>query len=316
MKKFRELINYLTATDMTVISFGIFLTILNIIFHQRVSNWPTHVTLNIFMILFVFLIAYLDKKQPRAIWTQLHYWYLVPLIFLIFKEIYFMVDPIRGVIYDDILIEIDRFIFGFDPTVELYKISNPLLTEALQIVYGSFFFLPIILGIDLLLTNKDDEFKYEAFTVIYGFFLSYIGYFLVPAIGPRFTLHEFELKNIELPGILLTNFLREIVNSGESIPAGTPNPAQVVQRDAFPSGHTQITLIVMYLSVRFKSKTRYALLTVGTLLIFATVYLRYHYVIDLIAGGIFMIFTVWTGYYIYNWWMKVTGNEKFRFRKY
>ncbi len=313
MDLIKRLFLNLHARDLVVVCFGIFLTLLNIIYSDKIDNWLVHVLLNCLVISMIFIIAYFDEHKPHIFWSQIHYWYLVPIIFLTFKEIYFMVDPIRGVIYDPQLIAIDRWLFGFDPTVVLYKIANPYLTEFLQIVYGSFFFLPIILAVDLMMNNRLKELDFETFAVIYGFFLSYIGYFLVPAIGPRFTLHEFDLKNLELPGLFLTNFLREIVNAGESIPFGTPNPAEVVQRDVFPSGHTQITLIVMYLAQRFKASTRYIFWPVGICLIFATVYLRYHYVIDLIAGGLFMIFTVWSGYYIFNWWMKVTGRESFEY---
>jgi membrane-associated phospholipid phosphatase len=227
-----------------------------------------------------------------------------------------MVKPIRNVDYDHVLIEIDRWMFGFDPTVELYKIANPYLTELLQIVYGLFFFLPIILAVDLMINKRIGNVKYEAFIILFGFLLSYIGYILVPAIGPRFTLHDFYLKEVELPGLFLTEFLREIVNSGESIPGGTIDAIDKVQRDVFPSGHTQMTLLTMYLAVKFKTKTKNFFLVVGTLLIFATVYLRYHYVIDLIAGFFFMVFTLWSGYHLYNWWMNKTGEEKFEYGKY
>jgi membrane-associated phospholipid phosphatase len=215
-----------------------------------------------------------------------------------------MIDPIRNTIYDEELIWIDRLIFGFDPTVELYKISNPILTELLQIVYGTFYLLPVILGIDLFLQRKRSEFEKAAFYTVFGFILSFIGYLLVPAIGPRFTLHDFSMNNFEMPGLLLTDFLREIVNTGESIPSGTINPHLVVQRDAFPSGHTQVTLIVMILSFKFKSRLKYFFLINGTLLIFATVYLRYHYVIDLIGGAAFMFFTFFSGKIIYNKWSR------------
>jgi hypothetical protein len=50
-----------------------------------------------------------------------------------------------------------------------------------------FYFLPIILGIALLRKRKIVETDFAIFTVIYGFFPSYIGYFALPAIGPRFT---------------------------------------------------------------------------------------------------------------------------------
>lgn len=154
---------------------------------------------------------------------------------------------------------------------------------------------------------------YAVFSVIYGFFLSYMGYFALPGIGPRFTLHQFDYINSELPGLLLTNFLREIVNIGESIPAGTVNPAEAVQRDIFPSGHTMITLIVMYFSIKLKSRSKYFLIPVGILLIFATVYLRYHYVIDLIGGALLMVFSVWSGKYLFNWWQKKNGLEEFKY---
>ena len=157
---------------------------------------------------------------------------------------------------------------------------------------------------------------FALFSIIYGFLLSYLGYFTLPGIGPRFTLHDFSTINEQLPGIFLTNFLRELVNFGESIPSGTPNPAEAVQRDIFPSGHTMITLIVIYLSVRLKSRSRYFFVPVGSLLIFSTVYLWYHYVIDLAGGLAFMIFSVWSGKFIFNWWRRKIGKPEFEYGKF
>jgi membrane-associated phospholipid phosphatase len=226
-----------------------------------------------------------------------------------------MIKPIRQQDYDQLFIQIDRWIFGTNPTHFLYQFSHPLITEILQIVYGMFYLLPIILGLSLLRRNRYLAMDYAVFSIVYGFYLSYLGYFSLPGIGPRFTLHNFDTINEVLPGIFLTNFLREFVNLGESIPYGTVNPAEVVQRDIFPSGHTMITLIIMYLSVRLKSRSKYFLLPIGTLLIIATVYLWYHYVIDLIAGLLFMILSVWSGRYIFNWWRRKTGQEEFYYSK-
>lgn len=313
MKSIKSFLKVLRPVDVLIICFSFFLTAVNLIYIDKVDNWVTHVILNTVVIILVFLLAYSDDKKKNILLEQIHYWHIVPLIFLSFKEIYFMVKPIRGIDLDHYLIEIDRFIFGLDPTVALHSIANPILTEILQIVYGTFFFLPIILAINLMVADRDTEFQFTTFTIVLGFMLSYIGYFLVPAIGPRFTLHEFDLTNSELPGIIYTNYLRDIVNAGESIPPGTLNPIEVVQRDVFPSGHTQMTLIVMYLSVRFKVFTRHFFLPVGTLLIFSTVYLRYHYVVDLIGGLVFMIVTMYLSKMLYNVWMKYIGGKKFEY---
>jgi membrane-associated phospholipid phosphatase len=148
------------------------------------------------------------------------------------------------------------------------------------------------------------RFDHAAFMIVYGFYLSYIGYFMLPAVGPRFILHEFSQINLELPGVFLTQTLRAIIDAGESIPRNIPNPVDFVQRDVFPSGHTQLTLIVLTLAFQERLKSRWLLLTLGSLLIVGTVYLRYHYFIDVVAGAVFCWLTFWTGNLIESWWKR------------
>jgi len=316
MNKVKSYIKHLKAFDVIVVIFYIILTMLHIIFHNRIETWGTWVAINVAIILFSFLLAYMESKYDNAFWNGLHYWYVVPITLLTFKQLYYMVNPIRVIDYDYIFIEIDRWIFGTDPTHLLHQLSNPLLTEVLQIIYGMFYLLPILLGIFLLRKKRFVAMDFAVFSIVYGFLLSYLGYFTFPGIGPRFTLHEFSTINEQLPGIFFTNFLRELVNVGESIPSGTLNPADVVQRDIFPSGHTMITLIVIFLSVRLKSRSRFFFVPVGSLLIFSTVYLWYHYVIDLAGGLAFMMFSVWSGKYIFNWWRRKIGKPEFEYGKY
>lgn len=313
MKKIHTLIHSLNPIDFIVVGFYLLLTLLNLIFYTRLEYWYLFVLLNLGIISFVFALAYFDEKKGKLILPQIHYWYLVPLIFITFKELYFLVYPIQQTDYDYLLIAADRFIFGFNPTVALFKIANPYLTELLQIVYGTFFFLPVILAIDLLIYQEKINVEYEAFIIVFGFYLSYLGYLFVPAVGPRFTLHSFVNLNNELPGLYLTNYLRDIVNAGESIRSGMANAADIVQRDVFPSGHAQMTTLVMYLAYKFKAKTRYFFYINGTLLIFSTVYLRYHYAIDVIFGMIFVVITLTLGKPLFNWWKRKTGKSEFEY---
>ena len=55
-------------------------------------------------------------------------------------------------------------------------------------------------------------------------------------------------------------------------------------RDCFPSGHTEIPLITLWLAYRFKRRLFWVYLPIVMGLVCSTVYLRYHYVIDVIAG--------------------------------
>jgi membrane-associated phospholipid phosphatase len=196
------------------------------------------------------------------------------------------------IIHDDILIKIDYWIFGLNPTVALKAISNPLLTEFLQIFYSFFYVMPVIFGLELYLWHRYKEFKFASFVIFFGFYMSFIGYLILPAIGPRFVLHDFYSINSELPGIWITNTLRDIINLGESIPPVSRVAEIVAQRDAFPSGHTIIILLIVYLSKKIKSNSFYLYLPYAIIMIFSTVYLRYHYVIDLIGGLFFALFTI------------------------
>ncbi len=156
----------------------------------------------------------------------------------------------------------------------------------------SYFFLPLIHAVELHLRRDDEKFRQFAEIIVFSFFASYVLYFLLPAIGPRFTLHDFNSLSSDLPGLWLTEFFRGIVNGGEGIPAGIANPALWVNRDCMPSGHTWMTLVNIILAFRFKSKWRWFFLIVGSSLIFATVYLRYHYVIDVLAGAAFALLSI------------------------
>ena len=241
-------------------------------------------------------------KSTNGLLTVVRDWYPVAMTLILFKELYLMVHPINPHDFDTVFIGIDQWIFGTDPTRWLEQWTSPLLTELMQFCYSMFYFLFLIAGIEYYRENRFEEFRYWMFIVLYGFYLSYVSYFIFPAVGPRFTLHNFDATNADLPGVFMTNALREFLNSAESIPRDALNPVEFAQRDVFPSGHTQLTLVLIFLVYQSRLKCRHFILAVGVLLVISTVYLRYHYVIDVIAGVVFMLITIWTGPKLYRWW--------------
>jgi membrane-associated phospholipid phosphatase len=233
--------------------------------------------------------------------------YPVPMIFVAFKEVHIVIQSMGRADFDPVFIAIDRWIFGADPTVWMTQHAHPAVTEVLQISYTSYYFIMIALGVELYRRDREGLFPYVVFTITYGFFLSYAGYMMFPGVGPRFTLHEFGSLNTDLPGLFLTNFLREAINAGESIPAGVANPLALAQRDVFPSGHTQMTLITIFFAWKYSVRSRYVITVLGTLLIISTVYLRYHYAVDLVGGAVFMAFTVLTAPHLRDLWARIAG---------
>jgi membrane-associated phospholipid phosphatase len=59
-----------------------------------------------------------------------------------------------------------------------------------------------------------------------------------------------------------------------------------ITRDCFPSGHTELTVLVLYYARKFDRRIFWWLLPFGIGIVLSTVYLRYHYVIDVIAGAV------------------------------
>ncbi len=297
----KRIFSYLSPVDFISILFLLFLTALNVVFHSRVEAWLIIITINICVIIGIILLAYIAEKKRTKLLIGLHRWYCYPIILFVFKELYLMVRPIHPVDYDWLFIAIDQWMFGVNPTQWFAQFAHPLITEILQISYFSYYFLFIMLGVELYRRFPIEEFDRGAFFVVYGFYLSYIGYFLLPAVGPRFMLHDFYAIDKELPGLLLTTPMREFINIGESITSTMPNAIDYVQRNVFPSGHTQLTLVVVYLAYYYRLKTKWLITIIAVLLIIATVYLRYHYVIDLIGGFIFFLLTIWSGKKIQTW---------------
>lgn len=288
---------FLTPTDLLVIGFTLLLTVIVVLVRSRLPAASGLLAGNAAACVLVFVLAYAAGSGNGAVARIAHDWYPVVLVALGFKEMRFLVGAVHGGgDCDALLIAADRWLFGTDPTVWMARFSHPLLTEILQIAYTSFYFLFLLLGVELYRRKGLQNFHLFMFTCVYGFFLSYLGYFLLPAVGPRFTLHDFGALDTDLPGLALTPLLRWLVNAGGSVPPGAAPAVALaaVQRDAFPSGHTMMTLVLMMLARTTRARVAPVVYVVGALLIVATVYQRYHYVVDLLAGAAFTVFCLLT----------------------
>jgi membrane-associated phospholipid phosphatase len=293
----RRIYTSLNSTDILLIVFWGLLSIISLVFISRLPYWRLIILANLTACCLTCGIAYAACSTGSRVLRWIHDWDSFLLVVFTYKQVYYLIRPIHlNRDYDALLITIDRWIFGINPTQWLARFTNAGLTEVLQIAYSLFYVLFLAAGFELYRRSNSGHFSHFRFTVVYGFFLSYIGYFSLPAVGPRFTLHQFSNTDAELPGLLFTSALRWFVNFGESISTGASGSVALAQaqRDVFPSGHTMMTLVVVYFTFKYGLRIRYWILLIGSLLIFATVYLRYHYVIDILAGMLLAPICVFT----------------------
>lgn len=266
--------------------------LLALIYYPFIPNAANVVVLDVFIASAIGAVVVLYALTDVKLFAMLRRFYIIPVIYLMYDQVHVFVQTVHPIDYDDWLIAADRAIFGVDPTVWLTKYSFPVLTEYLQICYFLFYLMPIMQAIELWRKGAYDQLDAFARAMAFCYFISYLAYFALPAIGPRFTLHDFAALDTDLPGILLTPILRDLINVGGGIAIGTADPAMIVNRDCMPSGHTMLTLVNILLGFRNRSRFRWFFAVVGGSLIISTVYLRYHYVIDVLIGAMLALITL------------------------
>jgi membrane-associated phospholipid phosphatase len=170
----------------------------------------------------------------------------------------------------------DAMFLGRNPNVLLDGLATPWLTEILQIDYSLYYLLPISLLGFLLARRNVDGLARSLFLVLLCLYGSYFGYFLVPATGPNLNVLGLYPEHFSepMPGVLFAERIRAALLEAEAI-----------KHDCFPSGHTALGVVCVVLARREGSVWGFRLmLPVVVALVFSTMYLRYHYVIDVVAG--------------------------------
>ena len=218
-------------------------------------------------------LLFYEVWRPNPTTWAFRHWY--PLIYVAFcyREMAVLIPAIRRSDADQWLASADRAFWHANPTVWLERISSPPVTEFLQVVYT--LFVPVVLLVAAALWRKRryQEFQYYAFLIALGYLVSYAGYLIVPARGPRFLLRGFQ--HFQLRGMWLFSQMQGALDRLES-----------AHYDCFPSGHTEITILAWWSTRRLLPPLFWPYFAYTLSIIFATVYLRYHYTIDVLAGAL------------------------------
>ncbi len=171
--------------------------------------------------------------------------------------------------YDDWLLGMDRAVLGETPALRWQTWSHPILTETLSGCYLLFF--PAVLvafGAAICRPKKYGVQLANGLIGIYG--LGFLGYTFIPAMGPHLALTD--AFHEPLTGGLLTKTNASLVAQGSN------------QVDVFPSLHVAITAFFMGWLWRHQRRAFPYLLLPAVGLGVATIYLRYHYAVDVAAG--------------------------------
>jgi membrane-associated phospholipid phosphatase len=193
---------------------------------------------------------------------------------------------LQPILLDLQLAEVDRMLFGGVPSQMLERFNHPMVTEWFAFFYYSYFIIIVLATLPSAFFGRSSLARGLVQGSVMIVCIGHIIYTLVPGRGPYVAL-QFEH---DLSGGLFWHLVNQtVVTQGALL-------------DIFPSLHTALpTFIALYLTLYRRSwplripwLVLWVLLVLFTInIIIATLYLRWHYAIDVIAGVILAFITMW-----------------------
>ena len=227
------------------------------------------------MIIMGFFIWFV-KKKPFWKYT----WWIrevLPFIFVIavYTNLHDTIGFVNSHDIHDYLIKIDEWIFGIEPVLYFQRFYNKYLTDFFSLFYMNYFYVAVSVVLYLLIKKDKKHLREVLLGTILMYYIGYFLYILFPAAPPRLVLHDKFTR--DLTGGVITHIQNKIIIDMAS------------SRGSFPSLHCGVSLLSLIYSYKYARKLFYFLILPVIILVIATIYLRHHYTVDIIAGFILAI---------------------------
>lgn len=242
------------------------------------AGWLLGILFSVLLFIgFVSLVA-----SRRREWRVVHAFSPIVVIIVLFSILGPIIRCVRPLLWDAFFAQLDAQIFGTLAERWRNVLGRPAwFTDLTYLAYLSYYLAPVVVVAALYRAGDEERFRSVVFRIAFTFYASYVGYFLFPTFGPRVPLGR---EAAVIGGGYLSQGVRLFLHYAER-----------TLTDAFPSGHTAIALLCLYFAWQI-SGTLFVLLVPAVIgIIFSTVYLHYHYVVDVVAGIVMAIGCGWLG---------------------
>jgi membrane-associated phospholipid phosphatase len=194
---------------------------------------------------------------------------------------------------DSALYALDLRLFGFEPSLVFDRYVNPISTEWFAFFYFCYFLVLTLHTVPIVLCVQRQRMLCE-FTLgmLILFCTGHIFYMIVPGFGPIRALNA--LYATPFPRGLWLDTVMETVRTGGA------------QKDIFPSLHTAAPTFITLFSFRHRASLpfRYSWPLVAFFafnIVIATLFLRWHWLIDVVAGLCLAML---------GWWLSVRITDR------
>ena len=202
---------------------------------------------------------------------------------------------------DPFFLRLEADLFGTQPSLA-FMAALPF-RAASELFYGAYFsYYLMIVGVGLALFVRDrGQWLHYLSVLCFLFYTCYLCYIFLPVIGPRCLTESF---GGEPPLIGLQSWpaspVPVAVRSGVFYRLMTVIYRTFEARGAaFPSSHVVVAIGTAYFSLLYLKRVRVAHVIAVILLSLSTVYCRYHYVVDVIAGVLAAAVLIPVGEWLY-----------------
>jgi membrane-associated phospholipid phosphatase len=223
-------------------------------------------------------------------------WYPQAVFLFCFEELGALEQLIHRGWCDPWMLAFDRRLTGVNPTVWLEQHVSPILTDFMQMSYLSYFFFLTILGFVLYIRGADSADanspkRFAFWAVMTSSMASYvIGYTIslfVPVESPHYFLAAWHVAPLDGGPF---NWLSDLIEHYGRVHGG-----------AFPSEHVVGSFVALLGAWRYRRRLFWIFLPFFACMCASTIYVRNHYIGDVLAG----IVVGWIGFWLGNLLMRL-----------
>ena len=239
------------------------------VFAGKLENSMVHFGVRIVVTVLILLLAGLHNAGGNPVVKFIRYFLPFVLLSFWYPETYYF----NNFLFDNLdhhFVQADDKLFGCQPSLEFsHRMSWGWFSELMYFGYFSYYF--IFFGVALWCYMYHKKVMDRAiFLFVCSFYLFYLVFAVLPVMGPQF---YFTLPLNEVPdGYLFCKLQRFVQIIGEK-PTG-----------AFPSSHVGISFtVVIFVAQHCRVLLKYVL-PLFVILVLSTVYIKAHYLVDIIGG--------------------------------
>lgn len=279
-----NLLKALSPLDIATIFYILISALYICIGASKLQGISPHIFVRVSILALIGGLAYLYTICPNSFTS--FFKNLYPLIFIgyFYTETSYLKNIFIDTNLDAQITNLECYLWGCQPSLVFSQnMPQDWFAELMNICYFSYYLITTVVCLAIYFKNRAESYE-SIFIVIVSFYLYYIVFALIPVAGPQFF---YGYSDIE-PPYFFGKIMHYILLNVEE-PTG-----------AFPSSHVGIALILSYVAFKHQRLVFYISLPFVIGICFATVYLKAHYLVDVIGAFISVPIFIAISTYLYK----------------